>query len=87
MSGLELETDGGEQSAGAHWEKRILGNEFMVADADIEDVVYSDITFALFEDSGWYQVDYTYTMPIIWGRNAGCEWFTLKCIDSSIQAP
>jgi hypothetical protein len=63
-----------------------MGNDFMVADASIEDVVYSDLTLALFQDSGWYQVDFTYAMPIVWGKNAGCDWFSKKCISSSYTA-
>lgn len=35
MNGLELESSGGGGSAGAHWEKRLMRNDFMVADNDI----------------------------------------------------
>lgn len=61
MPGLELEEAGGSGSAGSHWEKRLMRNDFMAADSAVDDTVYSDITMALFEDSGWYDVDYDYT--------------------------
>ena len=69
MLGVELESQGGDGTSGKFWEKRIMANDFMVAGGDIQDVIYSDITMALFEDSGWYQVDYTYTTGIVWGRD------------------
>lgn len=80
MDGLELELSGGSGTVGAHWDKRLMHNDFMVADGDIQDVVYSDITMALFEDSGWYKVDYDYTTSIIWGKNEGCDFLEDKCI-------
>ena len=86
MNGLELESSGGGGSAGAHWEKRLMRNDFMVADNDIQDVIYSDITLALFEDSGWYQVDYDYTTGNIWGKNEGCDFIEDKCVQNGIPA-
>ena len=32
MVGLELESSGGSGTAGSHWEKRLMRNDFMVAD-------------------------------------------------------
>mmetsp|Transcript_11871 Transcript_11871/g.17360 ORF Transcript_11871/g.17360 Transcript_11871/m.17360 type:complete len:596 (-) Transcript_11871:2169-3956(-) len=86
LDGVELELTGGGGTVGAHWEKRIMYGDFMIADSDINDVVYSDITMALFEDSGWYQVDYSYTTNMIWGYQEGCEFFTEKCIQNESPA-
>jgi hypothetical protein len=84
LNGVELESSGGSGTVGAHWEKRIMYNEFMVADADIQDVVYSKITLSLFEDSGWYMPDYDYTTATIFGKSQGCNFITTKCVVNSV---
>lgn len=56
--------------------------DFMVADSDINDVVYSDITMGIFEDSGWYKVDYDYTNDLLWGYGEGCDFINDKCIEN-----
>ena len=83
INGVELESQGGSGTVGAHWEKRMMYNDFMVADSDVHEVIYSDITLALFEDSGWYKVNYRYTNPMTWGYQAGCEFISQKCIVDS----
>ena len=82
LNGLELESQGSTGTVGAHWEKRIMHNDYMVADSDVYDIVYSDVTAALFEDMGWYEVDYKYAQSINWGKNAGCGFITQKCVSS-----
>ena len=83
LNGVELESDGGSGSARVHWEKRIMYNDFMTANADVFDITYTDITLALFEDSGWYKVSYRYSNPITWGHLAGCEFLDEKCVSDS----
>ncbi|VDP44413.1 unnamed protein product [Heligmosomoides polygyrus] len=57
LEGAEVENQGGPGTTGSHWEKRVLENEAM---SGVATQVYavSRITLALFEDSGWYQVNY-----------------------------
>lgn len=43
-------------------------NEVMVAN-DVMSPVWTRITHALFEDSGWYKPNYELAKPIVWGRN------------------
>jgi hypothetical protein len=83
LNGLELESDGGGGSAGVHWEKRIMYNDFMTADSYVYDITYTDITLALFADSGWYKVSYRYSNPITWGHLAGCEFLSEKCVSNA----
>jgi leishmanolysin len=80
LDGVPLEAQGGEGTAGSHWEKRVMYNDFMGPDSDNEDIVYSDITLALFEDSGWYTANYEYTQPITWGYKMGCDLLEEPCI-------
>jgi len=83
LNGVELESSGGSGTVGAHWEKRIMYNDYMVADADIQDVAYSEITLAVFEDSGWYSPDYDYTTALEFGKGDGCGFITTKCVVNS----
>jgi hypothetical protein len=52
-------TDDGRASCwGSHWSERLFHNELM-SPIMTHAVVYSAVTLALFEDSGWYVPDYT----------------------------
>ena len=83
LNGVELEEGGGPGSAGSHWEKRVMYNDFMTADADVYDIIYSDITLAVFQDSGWYRVNYKYSNPITWGFHQGCAFLNDKCVSEA----
>jgi Leishmanolysin. len=41
--------------------------------------VYSRLTLALMEDTGWYSANYSMAQPLAWGRNLGCEFVTRSC--------
>ena len=83
LAGLEIENEGGSGTAGSHWEKRIMMNDFMTGSL-MTDAIYSDITLAAFEDSGWYTVNYDYTDQITFGKNRGCDFFTTKCVVNGV---
>eukprot|EP01130_Rhizamoeba_saxonica_P018427 TRINITY_DN9219_c0_g1_i3.p1 TRINITY_DN9219_c0_g1~~TRINITY_DN9219_c0_g1_i3.p1 ORF type:complete len:366 (-),score=84.80 TRINITY_DN9219_c0_g1_i3:33-1130(-) len=68
LSGAELENDGATGAFTAHWEKRLFHNEFMTATETVIPI-YSILTFALFEDMGWYKTYNTsYLSTLVWGR-------------------
>lgn len=77
-AGAELEDYGGSGTAGSHWEKRVYFNEYMTGTAD-PNSVYSAITLALFQDSGWYQVNYSMAQTLPWGNNKGCPFAQQQC--------
>ena len=58
----------------SHWEARVLHHETMAAFLSSDYGVYSNFTWSLFEDSGWYKVNYTFTNSAVeqfdlqWGR-------------------
>ena len=83
LNGIELEGQGDQGTVGAHWEKRVMYTDYMVADADVYDIAYTDVTVGLFKDMGWYDVSYTYTNPISWGYHRGCSFISQKCIVNS----
>lgn len=84
MLGIELEDSGGSGTIGSHWEKRIMFNDFMIGDIGPTDIIYSDISFAVLQDSGWYKVNWNYTDSIAYGRDKGCKFHEEKCIIDGI---
>ena len=88
LPGLELEDGGGSGTAGSHWEKRMMFNDFMVGDIGPTDIVYSDITFSLLKDSGWYDINWDYTDTIHYGKDRGCDFYENKCVmNNNAQFP
>eukprot|EP01015_Nassula_variabilis_P028855 TRINITY_DN6096_c0_g1_i4.p1 TRINITY_DN6096_c0_g1~~TRINITY_DN6096_c0_g1_i4.p1 ORF type:complete len:476 (+),score=92.34 TRINITY_DN6096_c0_g1_i4:3-1430(+) len=79
MEGMELENQGGEMSMGAHWERRLFYNELMTASIS-EVSIISETTLSLFEDSGWYRVNYSMAENLEWGKGKGCEFVYDDCI-------
>ena len=71
---------------GSHWDQRLFMNEFMAPVAS-HGPIYSPLTFALLEDSGWYKAHYNMSYPLIWGRGQGCSFVTQKCVEPSTGAP
>ena len=39
------------------------------------------LTFALLEDTGWYQPNYEYAQEITWGRGMGCDFAKKSCME------
>ena len=82
MTGVPLENQGGEGSAGSHWEARYMLGDYMIS-TDYIDMVLSDITIAMFEDSGFYEVEYYSGGLFKYGKNKGCDFINKKCIVGS----
>ena len=84
LTGVELENQGGEGTALGHWESRIMLGDYMIG-ADYGETVISEITLAVFEDSGWYKVNY-YTGGLFrYGKNKGCSFLQEKCVKSDTE--
>ena len=83
LEGVELENQGGEGTAGSHWEARILLGEYMNGYSYTEEQVISEFTLAVLEDSGYYKPNY-YTGGLMrFGKNKGCAFLEDKCVDST----
>ena len=81
IEGIELENQGGDGSAGSHWEARIMLGDYMIS-TDYPEIVISEISLALLEDSGWYYVNY-YTGGLFrYGKGLGCDFLNNKCVYS-----
>eukprot|EP00892_Ulva_mutabilis_P009711 jgi/Ulvmu1/7111/UM034_0017.1 len=71
--GAPLEADGGDGTAGSHWEETAFFTEIMVGVSGSEGRrVLSDVTLALAQDSGWYQPFYSGSGFLRHGHHAGC---------------
>jgi hypothetical protein len=79
LRGVPLEDQGGDGSAGSHWESRYMLGDYMIS-TDFPDSSISDITLALFEDSGFYKVNYYSGGIFKFGKGDGCRFFNEKCI-------
>ena len=78
LPGIQLENQ--NDYAYFVWDKRMMRDDYLTVNALESDVVYSDLTLAVFEDSGWYQPDYSYGTKISFGYKKGCEFIEDKCI-------
>jgi hypothetical protein len=84
FKGANLEYNGGPGTAGAHWSKKYMNTDYMIGDSYGENLI-SEITLALFEDSGWYKVNYDDANLFLWGQDKGCSFLDVnkKCINSN----
>ena len=79
IKGIQLENQGGTGSIGSHWESRYMLGDYMIS-SDYTDVVISDITLAVLEDTKFYKVNY-YTGGLFrFGKNQGCSFLHKKCL-------
>ena len=79
LEGIELENQGGDATAGSHWEMRTMLGDYMVGES-YNEVTLSRISLALFEDSGWYKVNY-YTGGLFkFGLLEGCSFGETDCL-------
>lgn len=78
LEGAELEDQGDEGTSLTHWEKRVFENEAMTG-THTQNPVYSRLTLALMEDTGWYRANYSMAQPLLWGRGLGCDFVMKSC--------
>ena len=85
LIGVPLEDQGETGSVGSHWEARYMLSYYMIS-TEYFDTTISDITLALFEDSGYYQVNYYSGGLFKFGKNEGCNFFNKKCIINGVTS-
>ncbi|KAJ8352702.1 hypothetical protein SKAU_G00241780 [Synaphobranchus kaupii] len=78
LEGMELENQGGLGTEFNHWEKRLLENEAMTG-SHTQNRVFSRITLAIMEDTGWYRANYSLSERLDWGRGLGCDFVMKSC--------
>lgn len=65
----------------SHWEIKYMLGDIMIG-ITYEESALSRITLALFEDSGWYKVNYYSGGLFKFGLKAGCKFFTDDCLSN-----
>ena len=83
IAGMELESLSVDNTNGFHWSKRIMFNDILTPSVEGTDIIFSTITLALFQDSGWYQVNYTYAAVPLFGH--GCDFFENDCVEFGVS--
>jgi len=78
LEGAELEDQGEIGTKLTHWEKRVFENEAMTG-TYTQNSVFSRITFAFLEDTGWYTANYSNAEELSWGKNLGCSFAQKSC--------
>ncbi|XP_033624458.1 leishmanolysin-like peptidase [Asterias rubens] len=78
MVGMEVENNGGYGTKLTHFEKRLLENEAMTG-THTHERVFSRLTLAVLEDTGWYQPNYDMADPLDWGKGLGCDFVRKSC--------
>ncbi|KAK7199264.1 major surface protease gp63 [Novymonas esmeraldas] len=80
---LELEDMGGEGSELSHWKRRSMKDDLMAGTTMAG--IYSAITIAAMEDTGFYKGNYSMAEPMMYGRNAGCGLVREKCVVKGVS--
>ncbi|KAK7199338.1 major surface protease gp63 [Novymonas esmeraldas] len=80
---LELEDMGDEGTKLSHWKRRSMKDDLMASTSGAS--IYSAITIAAMEDTGFYKGNYAMAEPMMYGRNAGCGLLTDKCVVNGVS--
>eukprot|EP00026_Physarum_polycephalum_P003914 Phypoly_transcript_03931.p1 GENE.Phypoly_transcript_03931~~Phypoly_transcript_03931.p1 ORF type:complete len:512 (+),score=61.32 Phypoly_transcript_03931:3-1538(+) len=78
IQGVEVENQGGPGTELSHWEKRTTMNEYMTGTAS-RNPVFSELTLAVLEDTGWYRANYSLAGQLLWGQGMGCDFVNRAC--------
>lgn len=78
LEGAELEDQGSDGTSMTHWEKRLFENEAMTG-THTQNSVYSRITLAVLQDTGWYVANFSSAERLDWGKDLGCDFATKSC--------
>lgn len=84
LEGAELENQGGHGTELTHLEKRVFGNEAMTG-TYTHNPVFSRITLALMEDTGWYIANYSNAETFTWGKGLGCLFVQHSCFEYGLD--
>ncbi|KAK7199217.1 major surface protease gp63 [Novymonas esmeraldas] len=80
---LELEDMGGEGTDLSHWKRRSMKDDLMAGITVAG--IYSAMTIAAMEDTGFYKGNYSMAEPMMYGRNAGCGLRTHDCVVNGVS--
>ncbi|XP_072176959.1 leishmanolysin-like peptidase [Diadema setosum] len=80
LEGVEIEDNMGQTGGTglSHFEQRIMGGESMTGFISFLRI-FSRLSLAFFEDTGWYSAIYDQADPFNYGKNLGCDFVTKSC--------
>ncbi|CAH8296326.1 unnamed protein product [Schistosoma turkestanicum] len=78
LDGVDLESDGRSGNRRSHFERRLSIGEIMSGKMDTMASV-SGLTLGYFNDTGWYNVDFSMAERWEWGRDQGCDFIHQSC--------
>lgn len=78
LEGAELEDQGSDGTSMTHWEKRLFENEAMTG-THTQNSVYSRVTLAALQDTGWYVANFSRAEKLEWGHDLGCDFAKKSC--------
>ncbi|MCP4498347.1 MAG: hypothetical protein GY822_00055, partial [Deltaproteobacteria bacterium] len=85
IEGVPMEDGGGEGTRGSHWEVSWIGDRDVMLGTSFRPgrAVMSPLTLALFEDTGWFDVDWDTAGAWGFGAGLGCAVLDpeTKCLD------
>ncbi|EGR34483.1 leishmanolysin family protein, putative [Ichthyophthirius multifiliis] len=80
LLGMPLENQGGSGSAGSHWEKTAIADEYMNASRSFTQAHFSGFTTNLLRDTGFYaEVNASMEEKTTYGQGKGCQFITGQC--------
>lgn len=77
--GIPLITKKYDNSISTHWNSRYMLGDIMI-EMIYADMVLSEITLAVLESTGWYEVNYFTGGLFRFGKNAGCDFIDKACL-------
>ena len=80
--GIPLRSKKYNKISSTHWNARYMLGDIMV-ETVYGDRVLSEMTLALLESTGWYEVNYFTGGLFRFGKNAGCNFVENKCVKNS----
>ncbi|CAD8054509.1 unnamed protein product [Paramecium primaurelia] len=79
LLGGTMEDQKGGGTAGSHFERSIFYNELMTGAMMTGNSLFTEFTFALLEDSGFYRVTKHVADVQLWGKDKGCDFYKNQC--------
>lgn len=83
IEGMDLENHGEDGNDFSHWKERLMYGDIMIGENGTEDSI-SEITLAVFDDSGWYRTNAFTGALFSFGLNQGCAFFEEKCVENGV---
>ncbi|ORC88928.1 surface protease GP63, partial [Trypanosoma theileri] len=79
--GLEMESTG--WGSASHFSIRVAKGDMM--GPGYSPLVYSELSLAVFDSMPFYKANFDKAEPLVWGKNAGCDFLEKKCLENGVS--